>query len=114
MEANIEEPISLPELAAYAGVSERQIERLFRDHLGCTPNAYYMEIRLNMARTRLLYSEDSIMEIAHSCGFDSCSYFSKCYRRLFAITPSCERRRTRSVGADNAGAAGRDRPARPR
>ena len=92
MEANIEEPLDSAELAAHAGLSERQIERLFRDHLCCTPKGYYMELRLNIARTRLLYSEDPIAEIAHSCGFASSSYFSKCYRRLFGAMPSRERR----------------------
>lgn len=97
MEANIEEPIGLPELSAHTGLSKRQLERLFHDKIGCTPNAYYMQLRLKVARTRLLYSEKPISEIAYDCGFGSSSYFARRYRRLFRITPTQERSRNRAA-----------------
>ena len=37
MESNVEEPLSMEDLAAYVGVSRRQLERLFHKHLDCTP-----------------------------------------------------------------------------
>jgi AraC family transcriptional regulator, glycine betaine-responsive activator len=37
MEANIEDPLSLDDVADKAGISRRQIERLFRRHLGMVP-----------------------------------------------------------------------------
>ena len=42
MEANIEEPMSLDDLAASIGVSRRQIERLFKRHLDQVPTKYYL------------------------------------------------------------------------
>ncbi|HSG94626.1 MAG TPA: GlxA family transcriptional regulator, partial [Afifellaceae bacterium] len=47
MEANVAEPLSLVEIAKYAGLSRRQIERLFRRNLGRSPARYYLEIRLD-------------------------------------------------------------------
>ena len=46
MEANIEEPLSLDEIAALVGVSRRQIERLFKRYVGEVPTKYYLDIRL--------------------------------------------------------------------
>jgi len=92
MEANIEDPIRLSDLADYVQLSERQLERLFHDHLDCTPRQYYMELRLNMARQRLLYTEEPVTEVGRSCGFASPSHFTRRYTNLFGITPSEERR----------------------
>ncbi len=44
MENNIEEPLSREELARLAGMSQRQLQRLFREHLGMTPTHYYLTL----------------------------------------------------------------------
>jgi len=95
MEANIEEPLSLDEIAALVGVSRRQIERLFKRYVGQVPTKYYLDMRLGRARELLLQTAMSIMEIAVACGFQSPPHFSKCYRNLFGHTPSAERQGTR-------------------
>jgi transcriptional regulator GlxA family with amidase domain len=95
MEANIEEPLSLDELASAIGVSRRQIERLFRRHLGQVPTKYYLELRLRRARELLLQTSMSIMDITTACGFQSPPHFSKCYRNAFGYPPSAERQTNR-------------------
>ena len=75
MEANIAEPLSLVEIAKYAGLSRRQIERLFRRNLGRSPARYYLEIRLDRARHLLIQSDAPIVEVAVACGFVSASHF---------------------------------------
>ena len=45
MEANLEEPVGLEELARLNEVSVRQLERLFHKHLQRTPSQYYLELR---------------------------------------------------------------------
>lgn len=92
MEANIEEPMSLDEVAHYVGVSRRQLERLFKRYLNIVPARYYLNLRLKRARQYLLQTDRSIAEIALACGFVSAPHFSKCYRELFGRSPSDERR----------------------
>ena len=92
MEANIEEPMSLDEVATHVGLSRRQLERLFQKHLNCVPTRYYMELRLARARQLLLQTGMSIVDVAFSCGFVSAPHFSKCYRDYFRIPPREERR----------------------
>jgi transcriptional regulator GlxA family with amidase domain len=91
MEANLEEPISPPDLAADAGMSTRQLERLFRRYLSKSPKRHYMELRLEKARTLLLQTDMSVIDVALACGFTSPSHFSKCYRAQFGRTPYRER-----------------------
>ncbi|MDN3519871.1 GlxA family transcriptional regulator [Aquisalimonas lutea] len=94
MEANLEDPISLSELAGHVGVSERQLERMFRAALDCTPSQYYMEIRLQHARQLLRSSSLSVSEVARDCGFVSGSHFARRYARHFGMSPSAEKRRS--------------------
>lgn len=92
MEANIEEPLSLEELAQMTEVSQRQLQRLFRRNLGVTPAQYYVNMRLRRARELLLQTDMPIMNITVACGFRSPCHFSKSYRSVFGHSPSQERR----------------------
>lgn len=91
MEANIEEPISPAVLAEEAGMSTRQLERLFRRYLNRSPKKYYMEARLARARNLLMQTGMSVIEVALASGFTSPSHFSKCYRAQYGATPYRER-----------------------
>lgn len=91
MEANLEEPIGLDELANYVSVSRRQLERLFQKYLHCSPSRYYLKLRLTRARQLLKQTPMPIIEVATACGFVSTPHFSKCYREFFGIPPRDER-----------------------
>jgi len=91
MEANIEEPLELKELAGLADISRRQLERLFLKYLNCSPSKYYLTIRVNRARQLLRQTSMRIIEVATACGFVSTPHFSKCYRAIFGVSPSSER-----------------------
>jgi transcriptional regulator GlxA family with amidase domain len=91
MEANLEEPIELDNLAEYVALSRRQLERLFQKYLHCTPSRYYLRLRLVRARQLLKQTSMSIIELAYVCGFVSTPHFSKCYREYFGVPPSEER-----------------------
>ena len=87
MEAHLEEPLAQGALAAAVGISRRQLERLFRRHVGRPPNRYYMQLRLDRARRLLLQTDMTVVDVAMACGFVSASHFAKCYRRLYGVTP---------------------------
>jgi transcriptional regulator GlxA family with amidase domain len=91
MENNLEEPLSPSLLARQAGLSTRQLERLFRRYLERSPKRYYLELRLNKARSLLLQTDMSVINVALACGFSSPSHFSKCYRAFYGRTPYRER-----------------------
>lgn len=92
MEANIEESLSLDEIAEYVGISRRQLERLFNRYLHCAPSRYYLELRLSRARLLLLQTSIPVIDVAISCGFSTAPHFSKCYSDLYGKPPSNERR----------------------
>jgi transcriptional regulator GlxA family with amidase domain len=92
MEANLEEPIELDELASFVTVSRRQLERMFLKNLDCSPSRYYLKLRLDRARQLLKQSSLSIVEISAACGFVSTPHFSRCYRKHIGTSPRDERK----------------------
>ncbi len=92
MEANLQEPLGVNELAGYAGMSQRKLSRLFQCHVGCTPARFYLALRLMKARELLRESSLSVAAVAHACGFTSISHFSTRYRAHFGMSPSEGRR----------------------
>ncbi len=92
MKEHLEDPLSLDNIALKAGVGRRQLERLFRQYAAKTPQRYYLELRLQQAREMLIYSDQSVIDIALSVGFNSTSHFAGWFRRVFGILPSRVRR----------------------
>ncbi|TBW55740.1 GlxA family transcriptional regulator [Marinobacter halodurans] len=91
MRANIEEPLSLAELAECADISRRQMERLFQTHLDTSPSRHYLELRLVHARRLLLQTNKTILDIALASGFVSSSHFSNCFRDYYGMAPTAAR-----------------------
>lgn len=91
MDRNLEEPLNISEIAEHLTISERELERLFRHYLSCTPSAYYRTLRLEQARWMLKQTTDSVTSISIACGFASLSHFTRSYQKQFGNKPSQER-----------------------
>lgn len=94
MRRRMTEGEDLEGIAAQSGVSPRQLQRLFRRHLGMTPTQYFLKARLQRARHLLQYSTLNVTEIAIATGFASISHFTRRYTELYGRTPTAERGHT--------------------
>ncbi len=92
MEANIEEPLSIADLARFAGCRQRELETRFVGALGATPRTVYRRLRLNVARRLLSEGRMSVSEIALRCGYFDSSAFTRAFRREHGRTPREYRR----------------------
>ena len=88
---HLENPLPLHALEARAGVSRRQLQRLFFTHLNSTPSRFYLRLRLDQARELLQQTTLSISEVSSACGFVSVAHFSRAYTRNFRVSPSADR-----------------------
>ncbi|HEU4518395.1 MAG TPA: GlxA family transcriptional regulator [Microvirga sp.] len=102
MERSVENPLSCAALAARAGCSTRQLERLFCKYLGHSPTRHYVAVRLERARDLLRQTSLPVITVATACGFASASHFSKSYVEHFGCTPSAERKRRAGATASAA------------
>ena len=91
MEAAVENPIDIRQISDRVGISARQVERLFREQVGTSPKAFYLNLRLARARTLLRQTLNPILDVAVECGFGSTSHFCHAYKRVFGIAPTDER-----------------------
>ncbi|HVJ40048.1 MAG TPA: GlxA family transcriptional regulator [Dongiaceae bacterium] len=97
MEDHLDEPLSLAELAEASQVSQRQLERLFREQMKTTAKAFYVRLRLERARQLLAESQRPVGEIALATGFASRAHFSRAYLRAFGTPPGHRRRAQGSI-----------------
>ena len=79
------------EVAAALGISLRQLQRLFRAHLGESPASFIRRLRLKRAQTMLQLMKMPVTEVATACGFGSGAYFANAYRAHFGYSPRAER-----------------------
>jgi transcriptional regulator GlxA family with amidase domain len=91
MERQLANPAPRRDLAKAAGVSLRQLERLFAQHLGASIERHYLTLRLARARELLRQTSLPVLEIGAECGFSSASHFARVYRRVFGWPPSQDR-----------------------
>jgi transcriptional regulator GlxA family with amidase domain len=91
METSIETPQPRAALASRAGISLRQLERLFHRHIGHGIHRHYRWLRLERARQLLRETTLPVLDVALATGFASSSQFARAYRRAFGEPPSLTR-----------------------
>ena len=91
IEDSIETPRPMSDIARDVRISTRQLERLFRRHLGMSPACYSAALRLDRARALLRQTALPITDIGIACGFHSASHFSTAFRARFGHPPRGER-----------------------
>jgi transcriptional regulator GlxA family with amidase domain len=92
MEQSIESPLPLSQIAELAGLSTRQMQRLFLAELDKPPEQFFIDMRLRAANDLLAHTDDSIGDIAHQCGFGNPSHFARTFLSTFGIRPGDARR----------------------
>ncbi len=90
--AHIEDPLRIPDVAAAVEMSERHFERQFKRETGQSPLRYYRLMRLAKARQRVLYSSDTMTDIAASIGYPRSAPMTRHYTEAFGVSPQAERR----------------------
>ncbi|MDF0731966.1 helix-turn-helix domain-containing protein [Pseudomonas entomophila] len=78
--------LSTERLAAQLGISRRQLDRQFQVEHGMSAKAWWLEMRLQQARWRLLNCAHGVGQIAEEVGLGDASYLGKCVRRRFGCT----------------------------
>jgi AraC family transcriptional regulator of adaptative response / DNA-3-methyladenine glycosylase II len=78
-------------LAARLGMGERQLRRLFRQHLGASPVAVAQTRRVLLAKQLLHETRLPLAEVALAAGFGSIRRFNETFQALYARPPSALR-----------------------
>ena len=95
MEGHLEEPAGITQLCRVVGGTRRRLEREFKRQLNASPQRYYLDLRLQRARTLLQYTRLSVLDVAVATGFNSASQFCRSYKNWAGCTPTEDRDRVR-------------------
>jgi AraC family transcriptional regulator len=87
IESNLENQMTLEELAAVANFSKFHFNRIFYSIVGETPFQFILRLRIEKAAMLMLTNQkESISEIAYKCGFSDISIFSRNFKKLFRVS----------------------------
>ena len=90
---DIAAPCLVRDLAAIASLSQAQFHRVFREHMGEPVHQYLCRIRMEQAANQLMFDQQSpIADIAHKCGYQSLSSFSRMFKELLGMSPGAWRK----------------------
>jgi AraC family transcriptional regulator len=98
--AHLDEDVSLNALAEQARLSRFHLHRVFSAAAGETPKQFTLRLRLGRAAAMLLIGDESVLNVALSCGFQSHEAFSRAFRSRFGMSPSAYRERGFAGGVD--------------
>lgn len=91
LDANINRPVPLAELATHAGLSASHLQRSFKRFVGLSPKEYQDARRVSRFKTRLR-SGDTVSRATYEAGFGSSSRVYERSNELLGMTPAAYRR----------------------
>lgn len=100
IEAHLDMPITIEDVAAAAGVSARGLQLAFQHHRGTTPMEFWRQLRLARAHADLMFGapDTTVTSVALRWGFTHFSRFSEAYRARYGLSPSATLRASRGTG----------------
>lgn len=95
MQSRLEEDLStgVPAMAEACGLSCAQFRRDFLASMGCSPQQYTLNCRMQKAQQLLLLTDRKITDIALAVGYQDASGFNRCFREHFGVSPRQLRQR---------------------
>lgn len=97
IEANLDAPITLTDIATHAGLSRMHFAAQFKRSTGLAPHNFLTARRVERAKSLLRYGAMDIVDIAASVGIQSQAYFTTVFRKYTGSTPSQWRRDVRAL-----------------
>lgn len=91
IDANLDQSLSLGEVAGVAGMSPYYFSRSMRRATGLAPHAYVALRRMERAKQLLRETKLPIIEVALRVGFSNHSHFTRQFRKSVGVTPSAYR-----------------------
>lgn len=83
------EDLSVADIAKAVGVHRVYLARQYLHHLGCTPGLDLRRRRIERATQLLMASDQSLSDIAYTCGFCDQSHLNRAFLQQWGLTPTC-------------------------
>jgi transcriptional regulator GlxA family with amidase domain len=88
MHLHLAENWQVRDMAAFTGCSEQHLRKMFIQHTGQSPKAYYQSLKLDIASALLKKGQHNITQLAYELGFSDAFHFSKAFKKKYHLSPS--------------------------
>ena len=85
---HINQNITLDEISVVTGFSRNYFAKLFQDQYGISPMQFHKNLRIERAKQMLIFSEESVTDIASSLGYNNIHTFSRAFKQSTHCNPS--------------------------
>jgi len=99
MQQQINEPLTLAQLAAPSGLSVSHFSRRFREEIGHSPIDYFLRLKVDIARELLVTTDRTVVDIGRELGYDDPYHFSRMFKKIAGLAPTNYRRQHRGADA---------------
>lgn len=87
LERHFDQKLAVPDLCTFFNISNRQLNRVFKQETGMTVTERIHHIRIERAKQYLLEGQEKVIEIAQRVGYDDPSFFTMLFRRKTGCSP---------------------------
>ena len=94
IQVNIDQPISVDELAGLVQMDAYAFMRSFKRATLISPHRFVLHARVQLAQRLLMETSDPVIQIANRCGFCSQSHLGSVFRKTFGMSPKAFRQRS--------------------
>ncbi|MDO4453465.1 MAG: response regulator [Eubacteriales bacterium] len=84
---NLDKPITCEEIARQVFLNSEYLSRMFKKKTGKNLSNYIIELKMEEAKKQLETTEKSISSISIELGYGNFSHFSKCFRKVYGVSP---------------------------
>jgi len=88
IQRNHSSDLTVDGLGRQFSISRSQLYRLFKEHVGLSPQQYIINVRIEAAKTFLSSSDFSMKRIAQECGFRDSMHFSAVFKSNTSLSPT--------------------------
>lgn len=87
VQKNFDKDVSITSIAKELSICPTYVSRAFNNNIGCSFKTYINTMRVEKSKKHLMASDDSIVDIAIECGYDSQRSFNRAFKQITGITP---------------------------
>ncbi|NIF34685.1 helix-turn-helix domain-containing protein [Enterobacter sp. Cy-643] len=98
IDTHLDSRLDINTVSERAGYSKWHLQRIFKQHTGYNMGEYIRAQKLKKSAERLSRTEEPILNVAISLGFDSQQSFNRSFKRQYGIAPGVWRRQLAHTG----------------
>lgn len=95
IDKKINAKLTLDKIAKYANISVSFLYREFKKTHGVTPYTYILNSKIELAKTMLIETDDTVQTISERFSFSDAAHFSKAFTKIVGVSPSVFRKQNK-------------------